>query len=101
MIHVIATITLKPGSRTEFLEVFNANVPAVLAEEGCRQYVPTIDADSGIEGQDTNENTVVVIEQWESIEALKAHLVAPHMVAFRERAGHLIDDLSLKILNQG
>ena len=29
MIHVLATVTLAPGTRAQFLEVFNGNVPAV------------------------------------------------------------------------
>ncbi|NLK82560.1 MAG: antibiotic biosynthesis monooxygenase, partial [Lentisphaerae bacterium] len=33
MIHVIATVNLKPGCREKFLEIFNANVPNVLHED--------------------------------------------------------------------
>ena len=44
MIHVVATISLKPGTRAEFLKICNANIPALLAEEGCIEYVPTVDA---------------------------------------------------------
>jgi quinol monooxygenase YgiN len=35
MIHVIAFITAQPGQRDKVLSAFNANVPAVLAEDGC------------------------------------------------------------------
>ena len=38
MIHVLVTVTLAPGTRDRFLEVFNANVPAVRAEDGCLEY---------------------------------------------------------------
>ena len=34
MIHVIAFITAQPGQRDKVLAAFNANVPAVLAEDG-------------------------------------------------------------------
>lgn len=101
MINVIATISIKPGTRENFLEVFNANVPAVLAEEGCIEYFPAIDADAKLDAQEKDENAVVVIEKWESVEHLHAHLAAPHMLTFRENASDMITGLSLKVLEQG
>ena len=98
MINVLATIQLKPGTRDKFFEVFNANVPAVLAEDGCIEYYPTVDVDAKIDSQAKDENAVVVIEKWESLEALHAHLEAPHMVQFRSDAGEMIEGLSLKVL---
>ena len=98
MISVIATISLKPGTRTDFLEIFNANVPAVLAENGCVEYFPAIDVDAKLDAQSKDENAVIVIEKWESLEALHAHLKAPHMVEFREKAGEMMTGASLKIL---
>ena len=44
-VHVLAIITAKPGRRAELLQVFKANVPAVRAEEGCIEYVATVDAE--------------------------------------------------------
>ena len=101
MINVIATISLKPGTRAEFLKIFNANVPAVLAEDGCIEYAPTVDADSGLDAQVRNENAVVVIEKWETVASLHAHLEAPHMLEFRKNAGDMIEGLELKVLEQG
>ena len=101
MINVIATINIKPGKRAEFLEVFNANVPACLAEDGCIEYFPTIDIDAKLERQSKDENAVVVIEKWESVEALQTHLEAPHMLEFREKAGDMIEGISLKVLQKG
>ena len=101
MISVIATISLKPGTRADFLKVFNANVPAVLAENGCAEYFPAVDADAKLDAQSKDENAVVVIEKWESLDALHAHLQAPHMVEFREKAGDMIQGISLKVLEQG
>ena len=101
MINVVATISLKPGTRAEFLKIFNANVPAVLAEEGCIEYVPTVDVDSGLEAQCKDEDAVVVIEKWETLAALHAHLEAPHMLEFRKNAGDMIEGVALKVLQQG
>ena len=101
MISVIATISLKPGTRADFLKVFNANVPAVLAENGCAEYFPAVDVDAKLDAQSKDENAVVVIEKWESLDALHAHLQALHMVEFREKAGDMIQGISLKVLEQG
>ncbi|MEM7453577.1 MAG: putative quinol monooxygenase [Planctomycetota bacterium] len=100
MISVLATISIKPGSRDEFIRLFNANVPAVLAEEGCIEYFPAIDIESGIEVQSSDENAVVVIEKWESLDHLRAHLVAPHMQAYKEATKDMVTGLSLKILQK-
>jgi quinol monooxygenase YgiN len=43
MVNVIAAIRVKPGKRTKFLEIFKANIPSVIAEQGCIEYLPTVD----------------------------------------------------------
>jgi quinol monooxygenase YgiN len=98
MIHVIASIGVKPGKRAAFIAKFKANVPNVLAEDGCIEYIPTIDADSGIEVQWVDETVVTVIEKWASLAALQAHLEAPHMKQFKNATASLVEDVSLTIL---
>ena len=91
MIHVIARIIAVEGKRQELLDAFAEVVPSVLAEEGCRAYIPSVDAVTDIERQETLDfNAVTMVEQWESIDHLKAHLCAPHMLSFREKFGDLI-----------
>ena len=51
MIHVIATIELKPNSREVYLPVLQKNVANVKAEEGCLAYEPAVDIDSGLPAQ--------------------------------------------------
>ena len=90
MIHVVAFITAKPGMRGDVLAAFTANVPHVRAEAGCIEYGPAIDA-PGIGPVQTKlgEDTFVVIEKWETAEALAAHAAAPHMAALRGQGeGH-------------
>ena len=98
MIHVIASIRVKPGRVNEFLEIFKANVPRVKAEAGCIEYVPTVDAASGLPPQHLDENRVTIIEKWEGLEALHAHLKTPHMLSYRERVKEIVEDLSLAVL---
>jgi quinol monooxygenase YgiN len=38
MIYVIATIEVAAGRRADFLAILRANVPNVLAEDGCIEY---------------------------------------------------------------
>ena len=98
MIHVIASIGEKPGKRAAFIEKFKTNEPNVLAEDGCIEYIPAIDAESGIEAQWVDETVVTVIEKWASLAALHAHLEAPHMKQFKNATAALVEDVSLTIL---
>ncbi len=99
MIHVVATISLEPGVRARFLEILSGNVPKVLAEDGCIGYAPAVDTASGIAAQGPlREDVVVIIEAWESIESLQAHLQAPHMAAYRERVTGLVRSVGLQVL---
>jgi quinol monooxygenase YgiN len=98
MIHVIASIEIKPNRINDFLEEFHAVVPAVLEEKGCIAYGPTMDVDIGVDVQELDANIVTIVEQWESVEALQAHLVAPHMTAYRERVKDMVALSSIKVL---
>jgi quinol monooxygenase YgiN len=100
MINVIASIRLKAGKIPEFLDIFKSNMPSVKGETGCIEYVPTIDVDSGLPPQHLDENRVTVIEKWESLEALHAHLRAPHMLTYREQVKDMVEDLSLNVLEE-
>ena len=85
-VHVVAVITAKPGKRAELLAAFKANVPNVHAEEGCLEYVATVDTEDGHSIQTRfGEDTFVVVEKWASLAALKAHGAAPHMAAYAAR----------------
>lgn len=99
MIYVIATVEIVEDKRAEFVEAFRANVPNVLAEEGCIEYEPTVDLETEITAQpDARDNVVVVVEKWESMEALEAHLIAPHMLEYRKTVKHMVAGVSLQIL---
>lgn len=99
MIYVIATITLKPGSREAFLEHFHANVPNVLDEQGCQLYQPCVDTPAGLDIQPPDRPDVVtVVEGWDSVEALHAHLKAPHMDVYREKVKDLVEGVDVQVL---
>lgn len=98
MINVIASIYIKDGRRAEFVEIFKSNVPDVLKEKGCIEYAPTVDVPSGLPVQELNDNVVTIIEKWRNLADLKAHLSAPHMLAYKEKVKDLVDKTSLKVL---
>ena len=100
MVHVIAVITAQPGKRAEVLRHFNANVPAVKAEDGCIEYGATVDAD-GVGGFQTRfgDDTFVVIEKWESLDHLKAHAVSDHMKAYAAKTKDLLADRVIHVMS--
>jgi quinol monooxygenase YgiN len=99
MIYVLAVIEVVPGKREAFLAEFRKIVPLVRAEGGCLEYGPAIDLDTGIPAQAAlRENVVTVIEKWATVEALRAHLQAPHMADYRSRVRELVTRVQLHIL---
>ena len=99
MIHVIATIELNPGTRDRFLIEFRKIVAPVRAEAGCLDYGPTIDANTGIAAQGSvRADVVTVVERWQSLEHVHAHLVAPHMVEDRPKVKDFVKSVTLQIL---
>lgn len=100
MIHVLAVITAKPGMRDTVLTHFRANVPAVKAEKGCIEYGAAIDAENAPAIQTPyGPDTFVVIEKWESMDALKAHSVAPHMAAYGAKTKELLASRVIHLLS--
>ncbi len=99
MLHVIATIELAPGAREKFLEEFHRLVPEVRAEAGCIDYGPTVDFATNIPAQiSLRSDVVTIIERWESLEHLEAHLIAPHMLTYRQRVKELVRGVTLQVL---
>ena len=99
MIHVIAVITAKPGMRDAILQAFRANVPAVKAEKRCIEYAAAIDAENALPFQTKwGSDTFLVIEKWESMDALKAHAAAPHMAAYSAKTRELVASRVIHIL---
>jgi len=100
MVHVLAVITAKPGKRDEVLKHFRANVPAVRAEKGCIEYGAAVDAEAALPVQTRyGADTFVVVEKWESMDALKAHAAAPHMAAYGAKTKELLASRVIHILS--
>ncbi len=99
MIYVIATSVLKEGCRRQFIELAVANYANVLAEKGCISYVLNEDCPSGLASQSRlGPDTLVFVECWESLEALKAHLASPHMARFMAAAKDMRISSELRVV---
>lgn len=99
MIHVIATITLRPGTRSAYLAEMQKTVPLVRAEAGCIEYAPAVDVASGMSAQGpVREDVVVVVEKWADLPALHAHAAAPHMADYRQRVKDYVTGVRLDVL---
>ncbi len=99
MIHVVAIITARPGQRQAVLDAFMANRPAVLAEQGCVEYAPLVDAD-GIGRPQTaiGADSFVVVEKWANVGSFKAHAAAPHMAAYAASVKDLLANRVIHVL---
>ena len=99
MIHVLATAELHPGTRERFLEEFHGIVPAVRAEDGCLEYGAAVDTPTGLPAQPpVRDDVVVIVEKWRDLPALRAHLAAPHMTAYRTRVRDYVVRTTLQVL---
>ena len=99
MICVIATIEVAAGRRDELLALLRGVMPKVRAEKGCIEYAAMIDVRSGLAAQGPiRENAVTIVEKWESLAALQAHLKTLHMAEYFRQAEDLQMSLSLQVL---
>jgi quinol monooxygenase YgiN len=99
MIYVIATIQLHQGTREAFLDEFRALIPLVHEEDGCIAYQSAVDLPTTLPAQEAvRDDTVVVVEQWRDIDALGAHLTAPHMNAYRAKVKSMVAGTQLQVL---
>jgi quinol monooxygenase YgiN len=76
MIIVHGMIPIRPECREEALTLARAMAEATQAEPGCRSY----DFYVGV----SNANTLLLFQEWESMDALMKHFQTPHMEAFLE-----------------
>ena len=98
MINVIASIHIKAGHLVEFIAIFKSNVPKVLEEKGCIEYLPTTDFATGLPPQELDEHIVTILEKWNSLEDLQAHLASSHMLEYKEDVEHMVEKVTFKVL---
>ncbi len=88
MIIVSGKVTAKPGGFEAVRDMMEKNIMASRKEAGCLDYSY---------GRDVLEpDTIIVLEYWESMEALDAHFAQPHLTEWRaalQKAGLVSRDI--------
>jgi quinol monooxygenase YgiN len=74
VIYVVATLTVKPETRAEFIAAATACIKETRKESGNIAY----DLHESV----TDQAKMVFVEQWENVEAMGPHGKADHMRAF-------------------
>lgn len=100
MINVIATMKLNPGCREPFIELVKGLTAPVRAEEGCIEYLPAVDIDSGVFNQSHDEDRVIIVEKWSNLDTFHAHRDAPHVLEYKESTRDMVADMSIMVLNE-
>ena len=88
-VKLLVTYTAKPGCREQFVRkiVTDGILTAIRNEEGCLAY------DYYFSAQE--ENTVLLMERWESEAHLRVHLTQPHMAALRQIKEEFVENTRL------
>lgn len=81
MIIVSGKAKLKPGGLQKVQQDMETVIAATRAESGCIDYSYGADV--------TEPDTIVVLEYWESWDALLAHTAQPHMGAWMAKLGEV------------
>ncbi len=83
-VYVLCRFDLKPDADIgEYVKRTLSVVPTVRSEEGCQLYTLLGDAHTDWDKpQRFGDRTMWMLEKWDSIDALKAHLDTAHMKAF-------------------
>ncbi len=81
MIIVSGKAKLKSGGLAKVQKDMEAVIAATRQEEGCIDYSYGADV--------VEPDTIVVLEYWESWEALHAHTTQPHMAAWMAKLGEV------------
>lgn len=98
MIYVVATIQLTAGQRAAFLAEQRHLLPLVRAEKGCLEYTPSVEvAVTDPPKSPLHDNIVVMHEKWESLDDLRAHSVAPHMLEFRQKVKLMVVGVNVEV----
>ncbi len=89
---IIATITVKPEFQDALKPIFKRLVTGSRAERGCLRY----ELNQSVE----NQNIYIIVERWESQQAIDLHNTTAHFVEFANFAKDHFDGLSVCIAKQ-
>ncbi len=90
MVYLVVAVPLKEGNVGKFIELFKSSAVATRQEQGCLQYIATVDSGVGLHDQTLDKNVVTILEKWESREALLKHLDQPNTKTYLEKEKALV-----------
>lgn len=91
MIYVIATMTIKPGTRDKVLAAAQPCIEATRKEAGCIFYDLNTSA--------TDANLLTFVERWESRDHLSAHAKTDHIKAWRAASSEHVVSRVIEIVS--
>ena len=90
MIYVIAELRVKPGTADKAIAAASACVAATVKEEGCISY----DMHRSV----TDPSRLVLVERWDTPEALKRHMETAHFKAWRAATPDFVAERKVEIV---
>ena len=98
MIEVITEYSCLPGQRQRVLDAALALQAAVRDEVGCLGYSPLVDTPASMPDQLLDPDGVVLVEQWQSLKHLHAHLSSPHQMDFERHTAEAVREMRQRVL---
>lgn len=90
MIYVIAELRLKPGTAGKAIAAARASVAETVKENGCISY----DMHQSV----TDPARLVLVERWDSREALARHMETPHFKVWRAAGPEFVAERKVEIV---
>ncbi len=90
MIYVIAEVRVKPGTANQAVAAARACVAETVKEDGCISY----DMHQSV----TDPARLVLVERWDSHEALKRHMETPHFKAWRAAGPEFVAERKVEVV---
>jgi len=91
MIYVIATMTIKPGTRDKVLAAAQPCIAETRKEKGCIFYDLNTSA--------TDPNLLTFVERWESRDHLAAHAKTEHIKTWRAASGEHVVSRVIEVIS--
>ncbi|MBJ8451945.1 antibiotic biosynthesis monooxygenase [Acinetobacter bereziniae] len=103
MLTIIAEIYAHPNGvhKQQIIQAFRKITPTVLLEQGCHGYQLLVDANVDVNYQTQDADLIIMLEKWESIEHLNAHLQTKHMQAYQLEVKDHVAEVKIRILEHG
>jgi quinol monooxygenase YgiN len=103
MLTIIAEIHAHPNDshKEKIIQAFKKITPTVLQEQGCHGYQLLVDANVEASYQTKDSDLIIMLEKWETIEHLNAHLQTEHMQTYQVEVKDHVADIKIRILDHG